>query len=296
MYNLKYIDNFGTAFFFQPLTFPLYRKLMSTEKLEKSVIAIGAINELNQPVGLVLAQIKSHNHSIEVLSLYVKSDLRGKGMADVLLAHLEKESLKRGFKNIDISYTTGQSSTIALEKLLKKRDWEKPKTRQFIYKCDRKMLEAPWLHQKYNLPSGFSLFLWKDITSGEKQKIMERQEAEKWIPQDLVPFQYEKSFEPLNSMGLRYQERIVGWLITHRIIDNTIRYTCGFVQKELQAFGLIFPLYIEAAKRQASFFPSYKASWAVPIAHKSMISFAQRNLAPYAISSEQSKFSSKRFR
>lgn len=294
MYHLKHINNFGTAFFFQALTFPLYRELLSTEKLGKSVIAIGATEKSNQPVGLILAQIKPHDHSVEVLSIYVKPHFRSRGIANAMLDRIEKESLDRGIKSVYCSYTTGQSSIIVLEKLLEKRDWTSPQTRQFIYKCDRKMLEAPWLHQKYNLPSGFSIFLWKDITSEEKQKIIERQEAEKWIPQDLIPFQYEKSLEPTNSMGLRYKDSIVGWLITNRIVGNTIRYTCGFVQKELQAFGLIFPLYIEAAKRQASFFPSYKASWAVPIAHKSMISFAQRNLAPFAISSEQSKYSSKR--
>ena len=294
MYYLKHIDNFGTAFFFQALTFSVYRELLSTEKLKKSVIAIGASERSNQPAGLILAQIEPNKHSIELLSIYVKSHLRSQGMANAMLGRLEEESLRRGIKSVHCSYTTGQPSIIALEKLFKKRDWTRPQIRQFIYKCDRKILNALWLHQEYNLPSSFSFFLWKDITSEEKRKIMERQETERWIPQDLIPFQYEKSFEPLISIGLRYQDEIVGWLITHRIINNTIRYTCGFVQKELQAFGLIFPLYIEVAKRQASFFPSYNASWAVPIAHKSMVSFAQKNLAPFTISSEQSKYSSKR--
>ena len=294
MYYLKHIDNFGTAFFFQALTFPVYRELLSTEKLEKSVIAIGATDQSNQPAGLILAQIEPHKHSTELLSIYVKPHLRSQGMANAMLNRLEEESLRRGIKSVHCSYTTGQPTTIALEKLFQKRNWTSPQTRQFIYKCDRRILQASWLHQKYNLPSGFSLFLWRSITIEEKRQIVERQKAERWIPQDLTPFQYEKSFEPANSLGLRYQDKVVGWLITHRVTNNTIRYTCGFVQKELQAFGLIFPLYIEAAKRQASFFPNYKASWAVPIAHKSMISFAQRNLAPFALSSEQSKYSSKR--
>ncbi|MEO0012915.1 MAG: hypothetical protein RLZZ535_1304 [Cyanobacteriota bacterium] len=106
----------------------------------------------------------------------------------------------------------------------------------------------------------------------------------------------EESYEPLNSMCLRYKNDIVGWLITHCINNNTIRYTCTFVQKELQAFGLMFPLCIEAVKRHAIEFSNHKASWATPVSHESMISFAQRNLAPYTISSEQSKYSFKTLR
>ena len=88
--------------------------------------------------------------------------------------------------------------------------------------------------------------------------------------------------EPLNSLGLRYQGEVVGWLISHRIAPDTIRYTCSFTRQDLQKFGRHLGLMSEAIKLQ------YEAKipyiiWTIPIHHRAMVEFTKKRISPYLI-------------
>ncbi len=82
----------------------------------------------------------------------------------------------------------------------------------------------------------------------------------------------------------------MGWVITHRLAPDTIRYTCSFVRQDLQKMGRIIPLYVKAIQLQAKAgIP--KGIWTVPFIYTSMVSFVQKRMAPYMISIEESKTS-----
>lgn len=291
MYTLNLLTA-STAIPYERLTFPIFRSLLFHLDSNPSLVAVGA-SSLGQPVGLAIAQIDSDSTSAEILSLFVIAAYRCNGIGTALLTRLESELSHRGCKQAELVYITGKSTTPILEHLLQKCHWTVPQPRMLVCKTTEKMVDAPWMN-RYNLPSSFTIFPWTDLTEDERLAIQKRQAEEPWIPQDLIPFQYEKTLEPLNSLGLRYKGEVVGWVITHRLDSNTIRYTCSFVQQELQRMGRMIPLLVEAIKRQYKA-KIFKAIWAVPVSRPAMLNFVKRRMADYMESLEESKGSFKVF-
>jgi GNAT superfamily N-acetyltransferase len=292
MHELLNLDCTQSALVYQKFTFPSYQRWLDTESLNASSVAIGAIDS-NIPIGLALARLLPNSRSAVVLSVYVTPSHRCQGIGASLLSRLEEKLISRGSIEANLTYTTGQKSISIFERLLQSSNWTTPSVQQLVCKCNRQTLSAPWLQKDYPLPNSFTIFPWVEITCQERLTIQQQQEEQPWIPADLVPFQHEENLEPLNSLGLRYQGEVVGWLLTHRIDPETIRYTCSFIRKDLQRFGRLIPLYVEAVKRQARLLPDSNVTWTVPVIHTSMVSFVKKHLAPYMISFEESRSSYK---
>lgn len=276
----------STAIAYQKLTFASYGSLLEAVASNRSIIAIGAAYQ-GQPVGLGLAEISPDDSlSAELLSIFVDPAHRLAGIGTELLQVLEAELRSRNCPKVKLVYMTGNSTTPMLEHLLAKSNWSAPQTLRLVCKgLAQRVLEAPWMHKYSQLPDSYSLFPWTEITPADRATIEQTQQDRPWIPEDLTPFQYEleENFEPLNSLGLRYQGQVVGWVINHRIAADTIRYTCSFVRKDLQKMGRIITLYTEASKLQVQQNVPY-GIWIVPTVHEAMFKFVQHRLAPYLIS------------
>ena len=143
-------------------------------------------------------------------------------------------------------------------------------------------MDAPWMH-KYSLPTSFSAFLWSELTKNERMIIQQKQEAEQWYPESLSPFQDEEIIEPLNSLGLRYKGEVVGWMITHRLTPDTIRYTSLFIRQDFQNLGRAIPLLAKAIYLHNSSKVT-KGIFVVEIENKPMCRFVKRRMAPYLTS------------
>ena len=291
MYTLNRIDNPLTGFVYQGFTFPRFRPHLEVLKPEGSTLAIAA-SDSDLPVGLVLAEIWPDGKSAEILSIFVEQKYRDLGIGTSLLLRLEEELCSRGCTSVNLVYTTGKITTPALEHLLQKCNWTVPEPRMIVCKSTTdKIANAPWM-QKSTLPAAYTVFPWVEITAEERVAIAQQQAAEPWIPPQLIPFVSEQDLEPLNSIGLRYQGQVVGWVITHRLAPDTIRYTCSFVRRDLQKMGRIIPLYVRAIKLQEKAgIPN--GIWTVPFIYTSMVNFVQKRMAPYMISIEESKTSLK---
>jgi GNAT superfamily N-acetyltransferase len=288
MYTLNVLND-STAVKYEKLTFPAFRYVLRSIDSQKSVIALAA-SYLEQPVGLALAEIwEDDSRSAEVLSIFVEPPQRCAGIGTALLTRLEEELSQRGCTKAKLSYITGKSTTPALERLLQKCNWTCPQPRMLICKGQaEEIIQAPWMKRYSRIPSSYSIFPWLEITQEERQAIQQQQETQPWIPEDLIPFQYEKHLEPITSLGLRYQGQVVGWMINHRLSPDTIRYTCSFVRKDLQKMGRIISLYAEAAKLQVQAKIS-NVIWTVPVAHESMVNFVKHRWAPYLASVGETK-------
>ncbi|MGK7874459.1 MAG: GNAT family N-acetyltransferase [Xenococcaceae cyanobacterium] len=279
----------STAPAYERMTFPLFRPLLSDLEPGGDIVAVGA-SSLDEPIGLALAEIQPDGMA-EVLSLFVKDTHRNVGIGTALLTHLEQVLSQRGCTKAHIVYVTGKSTTPALEHLLEKSNWSKPETRMLLCKADIKSLNAPWIKMYKTLPSSFTIFPWCELTDEERIAIQQQQEKEPWIPEQLIPFQYEEDMESLTSFGLRYQGQVVGWLITHRIALDTIRYTCGWVREDLQKTGCLFALLVKAHKRQVrAKIP--KAIWTVPMQYSNNVRF-QKYQMEYLTSVEETRGSFK---
>jgi GNAT superfamily N-acetyltransferase len=287
MYTINVLND-STAVKYEKLTFPAFRDVLRSIDSQKSVIAIAA-SYLEQPIGLALGEIWDDDSGAEVRSIFVEPAQRCAGIGTALLTRLEEELSQRGCTKAELSYITGKPTTPALERLLQKCNWTYPQPRMLICKGQaEEIIQAPWMKRYSRIPSSYSIFPWLEITQEERQAIQQQQETQPWIPEDLIPFQYEKHLEPITSLGLRYQGQVVGWMINHRLSPDTIRYTCSFVRKDLQKMGRIISLYAEAAKLQVQAKIS-NVIWTVPVAHESMVNFVKHRWAPYLASLGETK-------
>lgn len=290
MYTLTLIDSFFTGLIYQKFTFPQFRSHL--KNLKASNVAIAA-SDSHKPIGLALAEIQPNGKSASVLSICVEPTYRCQGVGTALLTRLEQELVLRGCTNAYLVYVNGQPTTLALERLLQQHNWAPPEPRMLVCKSSyHKMSKAPWLNKNYSFGS-FIFFPWLEITLEERLNLQKQQETFPWIPQELSPFKHEENLEPLNSLGLRYKGEVVGWVITHRLSPDTIRYTCSYIRPDFQKVGRIISLYAESVKIQCAKPEIPNAIWTVPFKFESMANFVKKHMAEYMNSVEESKGSFK---
>ena len=288
MYKYKFtlINTFGAALLFRTLVFPQHFHLLQNITEEGSIVAIGVCDS-EKPVALVLAEIWPHINFARIHSIFVLPTYRCHGIGTVLLARLEKELLSRGCNKIKIRCKTGKPITIALERLLQKCNWSLPKPIRIVCKSDWDTIaNAPWLYIKYRIPRDMVIFPWAEITTQERALLQQTQKAKPWIEEGLNPFQHEENFEPLNSLGLRYQGQVVGWLLTERIAPDTISYDCMYVQEDFQRMGRGIALVVHAIQLQAQAQIS-RGIWYVDVENVPMICFVKKRMASYLTSIEE---------
>lgn len=277
---------------FQAMTFPAYRHLLALQPCFRhpeenhprqiQPLAIGAW-ESGEPAGLLVAELPMESGADpELLSLFVTSERRREGIATALIERLEQEIEKRQFDKLLAVYMTGKPGIEAVERIFQKRRWQPPETRMVSVKFDlEKLAEAAWL-RRYKLGPEYEIFPWVELGQDEREELRVSHEKLGWIAADLLPWDYENTeIEPLTSVGVRYKGKVVGWVLNHRLSEDTIRYTCSFIHKGLGRLGKIVPLYGESFRRsrQAGF---AQGMFVTPLYHKGMAAFAKRWFGPWS--------------
>lgn len=273
------LSAYGDAFFYRNFTFPLYHANLKALGPGSPTVAIGA-SEGDTPLGLGLATDNT------ILSIFVKEERRNEGIGTRLLEQLECALAERGCEKAHVSFLSGQPGAPAFARLLEKRMWSAPVAHMLICRSGTNMRHAPWLRFD-TVPPPYTITPWAEVTDEEIREIDRTHAEDPWIPAELVPSIQEKDFEPINSLALRRDGTIVGWLICHRIEPDTIRYTTSFVRKDIQSMGRVVPLYAQAVRLQISA-GVFKGVWAVPYHHPRMINFAKKHFGPYLEMTEES--------
>jgi N-acetylglutamate synthase-like GNAT family acetyltransferase len=277
---------------YEKLTYPVYRHHLKNINKDKSIITI-SLGLSDQPIGLILAKYSQVRKTAEILSLFVIPEYRQTGIATQLLLLIEQELVKRKCQQMNLIYIANET-TPALEKILTKYNWSSPIPRMLI--CSgmvENIKDAPWLNCGTKLASDYEIFPWRELSENEKEMIQKSQQSNPWYPDILSPFKEEKILEKSNSLGLRYKKQIVGWMITHRIAEDTIRYTSLFVRKELQSIGRSIPLLTRAIKLQIEMSEAPQASFTVILDNEQMIKFVERRIKPYLTSFRRSFITTK---
>ncbi len=219
------------------LTDPKYQCCLNSqnpyELSNTTQLAIGATWE-EKPIGLVLASEMNFLHFAELYSIYVIEPHRHCKIATQMLSLLESELVKLGSNYITFVYPTEDPTTPYLENLLQNLGWSSPRLFSIHCRFDEKMLTSPWLNKDLQLSSAFSIFPWKELTAEERRFLIHQQEQGAFSP-SVSPFGKEEAIlENINSLGLRYNNKVVGWMITHRVAPDTIRYSALYIQREFQ--------------------------------------------------------------
>lgn len=278
------------------MTFPVYRPLLSLlpatrhpeQGDERRVQPIAVVARAGAaPVGLVLGEVPldSTGGWPEMLSLFVREDLRGQGIGTSLVAALEREVEKRGFDGISTVYTRGKPAIEALERILWKRAWEAPRRRTLSVRFSPAAWESTGLFPERRmkaLSAGLELFPWRDLGEAERAEIRASHERQPWIAPLLAPWRFEASaVDPVSSVGARYRGAVVGWVLNHLVAPGTVRFTCSFMRKDLSRRGRIVPLYRESLRR-ANEAGYQRVTFVTPFDYPNMIRFIARWILPSA--------------
>ena len=275
---------------YEELTYPYFRWILQYFTIEAPIIGIGV--ELGQePIGLILArynQFPEENKLYgEILSWFVVPSYRRQGIGKELLARIEQELQKRGCNKITINYLSS-FNTPFIEKILARQNWLTPETKALVCYATTANVEntkKPHLTQYLDrllshLPHDYTIFPWYTLTP-EEREIIEQEIHTNPLVRKFNPFWDETQLEPLNSLGLRYQNRVVGWVITHRIAPDTIRYTQMFVYPDTQPLSRSILLLAKAIQLQVEAQQATKGTFRVDMDNKPMVKFVYRRLAPY---------------
>ncbi len=248
---------------------------------QKSIIAIAATYQA-EPVGIVLASCGSVPATVEVHHLYVLPEHRNKQLGRQLLGSLQTAAESAGGRYFFLVYPSGEPTTPAIEKVLAAIGWKGK--RPFMVRCHFEMLtfDVPWVHTPYCYTPEFEEFPWAELTATERQDLLKRQH-QGFFKGAISPFKDEATIEPLNSLGLRHQGRVVGCMITHRLDPDTIRYTALYIEPGLPAHKL-GPKLVFNAVRLHMHAPTTWSLLEMPLlqVRTSWARFIENRLVPYA--------------
>lgn len=266
---------------YDSMTFPRLGKRWQTKLRRGELIGISASIGGNM-VGLAIAELLP-DLTAEMISLFVLPACRRRGIGTQLVRLLSKALKQQECVQISVLYKVTRSTTEALEPILKNLGWQSPKLAFLLMQTNREQIaQAPWL-DKYPLDNRFTIFPWPELTITDRQVLEELD-----FSSQLSPLDDPQRMEPLNSLGLRYQDKLVGWIVTHRVTNNTIRYSTLFVAEKFQRKARGISLLAEAIQRQIdSSVENYTC--AVAPEYSDFLKFVRRHLQPYLTGMSESR-------
>lgn len=265
----------------EPKYYPCLEGQHPDEVTNAQVVLLVALQN-NQPLGLLVGSFVPILRSAELHSLFVDEKFRNQQIASTLLQEFEKELKKQKAIVVTFLYPVENAFSSIYENIFQKQNWEKPIP--FSIQClIKNSFDAPWLNKPYPLPHGFHELYWRDLNETERDQL--KSEADRQIiPGFLSPFgRNEKIIEPANSLVLINEKRVIGWMITHRIAPDTIRYSSLYISPEWQHKGPAMRLLCDAIKYQThSTIPWALFETNLSTTDKAWIKALRERIMPYA--------------
>ncbi|MBA3286009.1 MAG: hypothetical protein H0U27_13260, partial [Nitrosopumilus sp.] len=232
-----------------------------------------------------IALLNTNVNMLDVLHIEVDIAHRNRHIGRTLLGKVQEEATKLGAKTFSFIYPLDQPETVAIEKILDANQWKG--SRKFLIRAlfdpSTFKFNAPIMHLQYEYPPGYREFLWKDLKESQREDLLHR-ERQGHFSRAISPFREEEIMEPLNSLGLEYEGRVVGWLINHHIDPDIIRYTSFYIEPSLKYKGLAMKLMSDSLILHGDLMFHKHGLTEVPYlqVHPSYINFVERRLVPLA--------------
>ncbi len=274
------------------LTFPAYRHLLDLEPQPRHLgamhgsgpviepLAVAAVAN-GAPVGLAVAELPTDDGLVaELLSVFVRPEVRRQGIGTGLVAELCREIAENGHEVVNAVYMTGRPEIIGLEKIFWKLGWGPPDTRMTVLRLTAADLDRlSWMHWT-RLPKNYRIVPLAEIEREALDELRASDREERWIPADLRPWDHlGEGYEPSTSMILEVDGRTTGWVVTHRLSDRMLRYTSSYVHPGLWRRCALLRLW------RASFLAMLEAGFEVATLttharHPQMVAFIRKHVAP----------------
>lgn len=283
------------------LTFPAFRHLLDLQPQSRFKTKVHGRGPAIQPlavagvvegiaVGLVLAETPvDGSGEPEILSVFVRRQVRRRGIATEMMAKISEEIRLRGHSAVNAVYMTGKPEIVALEKIFWMQGWAPPIVRMVVLRLTPDDLDKlSWMHWK-RMPKGYETVPWSTVRPEEIDQLKTADEKEHWIPEDLRPWDLDLSrLEPQTSMALKVDGRIMGWVLTHALNDTLVRYTSSYVHPDLWRRCALLRLWRASFLRMKS--TSFStATLTTHARHPQMVSFIRKHVAPVVSFSEETR-------
>ncbi|MGK5594173.1 MAG: GNAT family N-acetyltransferase [Parachlamydiaceae bacterium] len=203
-----------------------------------------------QPVGLTFAHLIAVLEQGFIYTLFVKQKYRQKGIGTRLMALFLKELFKYRISFIQFRFNTYDPDAVYLQKILKKTGWHPPQIIIERYHFYSPTFAPDWyLHPGPTLTKNLKISLWQHLSVKQLDSIREIIRKNPLL-QDVSPFDSPYPIEKVNSLVLKHHQEILGWMVTHRYDQETIRYSAFYVDRDLRGLGSSIALLKEAIRRQ----------------------------------------------
>lgn len=273
-----------------PATFDFFDP--DTKQLADQIALVAFADET--PVGMIICFAYSTVDIALISSYFVRPDFRKKGIGTQLMQSMLARLRDNKLRFAEIKYNAWEETAPALEKILQLARWDPPQILKKRYYFEYSTFHPTWLYAPTPaLPAGYTIFPWQELTKEEELMI------QRWInnnPQLTLysPFDKTHPVEKLNSLGLRYNNELIGWLVTHRSEPDIIRYSVLFTLPEIRGSGIPICLLKESIRRHAA-----KAPEALGLMEINMeqslpywLRFVEKRLKPTACKIENTLISS----
>lgn len=283
-----------------PLTFPAYRHLLHLQPCPKlldrgeqrTIQPVALVAELDGAIaGLAVGAMPNHSSEIkvldkdapEILSVLVLPKARRQGIAGRLIACLERHIETAGWGVIQTRYTLDPKTDHPVSKILGHQDWLTPVTYTLLFKCDLPNLRTlPVVQRMLKLRRSDSLVAvpWQDVTASQLEDLEQWNQQEPWIPVGVGPeLDQPEPVDQRLSKGLIQNGRVVGWLLGHRMDEQTFRLTYAFIHPKLGRRAMIMPFWAELIQQTGDL--GYRHWWwTVSAFEKDMYRFVRKHVIP----------------
>jgi hypothetical protein len=253
---------------------------------DPNIIVLGVLKD-DVPIGIASGEVfkdleifQRASARGEIYQIFIKPEEINSVLINDLLNQLEQFFKSANCVAVSVIITPSEIT----ESVLKERGWIGPRSHVATYHFDAPSFTAPWYETifKIPLPEGFEIFKWKDIKKSEWEAV-KTQAKQGILSEEINPLNiYAGPVETLNSLGLRYHNEIIGWIITHRV-KNALRYTSFFIQPAFQKLGLAPRLLAESMKlQQKSPIKVAMMEINMRLVEPSWLRFIDKHLAPYS--------------
>lgn len=235
-------------------------------------------------IGIILCKLNAAFKLGEIEWVFVVEEYRNRKVATMLFQRLTEEIVQIHYQLLLFSFSSESKFSKVFESFFASLNWYPPTVSHIHCRFDGFSFNPPWLQTSFQAePSDFFIFPWKELSHFERERI-EHQLEKGMVPQAISPFKDEVGVENLNSLGLRHKGAVIGWMITHRVTEDTIKYSSLYIQRQWQQVGIAIKLLSESIKLQKL----SDVKWAilevsVNLTEKSWMRFVERRLIPYAL-------------
>lgn len=247
---------------------------------QEQVFCLGA-HFNGQPVGIVISTKYQRGEIAQLIYMYVRRNYRRFGVGSLLLKHMEKKLKENLCTNYSVNFVRDIQGSHVIENFFSKHQFEFVRTDMYVYQIplEEHILSLPWM-KNVQLPSPFSIFPWIELTEKEREHI--KAGRNEWYPDTLNPLRHEDEMNEETSLGLRYNNEIVGWLITRPSTRDRLEYATLFTKDQFQQRGRGIALILKALEIHLKKRPNDRHLYfRVATSNQRMLAFVKKRIEPF---------------